>query len=221
MHLHTSTPGQTMRNIFTITCLCLTLTACGSEVPEGAFETPGGALEVTTMQVLVKEIVADGEGPNNSLSRSIPGTFDIDVIAGTSEPEYPIIELEAGDWSDLNFGVEVDDDVAGREAIRLEGNFYPKGGGDSVPLRYLFNSNEVFEIEQPGTITLGSSLHLDAGQMFHPDHWFPTVDLRDAQIDDEGWITLSQTQNVALFNEVSDALDRSTQTALTDGRFLP
>lgn len=212
-----------MRSIISIACLGLLLTACGNseELPEGAFETPGGALEVTDMQVLVKEIVCDGEGPSGSLSRSIPGTFDIDVLAGTSEPEYPIIELEAGDWESLNFGVEVDDDVAGRDAIYLEATFYPEGGGEPVPMRYLFNSNEVFEIEQPGTITLESTLHLDAGNMFHPEYWFPTVDLRDAQLDGEGWITLSQSENIALFNEVSDALDRSTQAALTDDRFLP
>ena len=182
---------------------------------ETVFQTPGGQVEITSLHVLIKEIVFDAEGPAGSISRTIPGTFDVDVLTLESTPEYPLITLGPGRYTTPNFGVEVDDVFPGRDAIEMEGVF--SGNMGDTRFVYTFNSGEVFELSL-AAMTVEEGMILDAGRMFHPSRWFPSVDLNNATLTN-GTIEISRSSNIALFNQMADALDRSTQEGFTDGTF--
>lgn len=208
-----------VRGLISMMVLSLALAGCGGgdgdgggdRLPDGetVFEVEGGTLEVTAMRVLVKEIVFDSDGPR-SVSISRGGTFDIALIEGTSTPEYPLIELEAGTWHDTYLGIEIDDDVAGRHAVELTADYHTDEGTTAVV--FLFNSNEVFEPRFPTPMELAEPLAIDIAKAFHPSRWFPTIDLSTATVGEDGVITVSSSANVSLFNAIADALDRSTQT---------
>ena len=173
---------------------------------------------MASLTVFVKEIVLDGENGDESLSMTVPGTFEVDVLAGTSSPALPDITLSAGTWESLNLGVEIDDDVSGRSAIELEAKFYGEAPEPTVMV-YSLNSGEVFEIEPGSPVNFPTGATIDIPKIFHPSRWFPTVDLNGADVNDEGVIVLSLTSNSTLHRVVSDALDASTQNVFTDGTF--
>lgn len=187
-----------------------------TRLPDGeqVFEVEDGTLEITAMRVLVKEIVFDSDGPDESISKSVPGTFDIHLIAGESEPEYPRIDMGEGTWDSTYLGVEIDDDVDGRDSIELEANYH--SDGSSTDVLFIFNSGEVFEPEFPAQMNLDQPLTIDIAKVFHPSQWFPTIDLSNAEVGDDGVITLSESSNTGQYNEIADALDKSTQSVNAD-----
>jgi hypothetical protein len=202
--------------------LLFVLPACGGDdgtggnngkndtlLPDGeqVFEVEGGTIEITAMRVLIKEIVFDADGPM-TVSISEPGTFDIELIEGTSTPDYPLIEMEAGTWNNTYLGVELDDDVTDRQSVELEAVYHTDDA--STDVLFLFNSGEVFEPQFPSTMELDEPLTIDIARVFHPSRWFPTIDLSDATVGDDGVITLSADSNVPLYREMEEALDRST-----------
>ncbi|MGM0557289.1 MAG: hypothetical protein ACQEVA_12975 [Myxococcota bacterium] len=208
--------------LFFAAALLFLLAGCGGDegagdgnndtlLPDGeqVFEVEGGTLEITAMRVLVKEIVFDSDGPT-SVSISEAGTFDIELIEGTSTPEYPIIELEPGTWESTYLGVEVDDDVTDRQAIEMEATYH--AGDTTTDVLFLFNSGEVFEPQFPTTMQLEETLTIDIARVFHPSGWFPTVDLSNATTNEDGVIVLTPDSNTTIYNDIADALDRSTQT---------
>jgi hypothetical protein len=200
----------------------LALSACFVDLylmsqPDGddLLEIPGGTLELIAVRVLVAELAVDGDGPSGSLSQTVPGTFDIDVLAETSTPAYPTFYLEAGTWESVSFSVELDDSVPGRHALELEGIFYPADGSVARSVLVEFDSGEVFSLTRDAPFALDEPRSLDATEVFDPQRWFVGLNLGNASVS-EGEIVISVNENVALFEQLSLALDQSMEGILED-----
>ena len=96
----------------------------------------------------------------------------------------------------------------------MEGT-YTRLDSSTDPIRFEFNSGEVFEAE-----SAGASVQIDkiaiAKITFDPSIWFSVISserLDNANLDGSGVIVISETQNAAIFSDVADRLDISTQAA--------
>ena len=81
------------------------------------------------------------------------------------------------------------------------------------PIRFEFNSGEVFEAEAESA-TVTSNVSAIAKITFDPIAWFERVSaqkLDNARTNNDGVIVISETKNEAIFDLVADGLDRKTE----------
>lgn len=175
------------------------------------YRSPGD-LQFTDGFITIREVVFDGDivgGNSVSITHSQVVTFDFATGVGT--PANEVIEIPAGDYQSIYLGIELQD-INDDPTLVIEGT-YEKNDGTVYPIRFEFNSGEVFEAEapqatvQPGTTAISKIT-------FNPHDWFAAVPanrLENATVNGNGIIVISESSNAGIFDIVADGLDFSTQ----------
>jgi hypothetical protein len=166
-------------------------------------------LVFTSGTITIREVVFDGEVGATSVSRTIEQVADIDYATGTVTPEV-VIEVPAGDYTDVNLGIELQD-VNDDHTVVIEGT-YTNSSEEVIPIRFEFNSGEVFE-------AIAASVSIEPGAdiigkiTFDAISWFGTVTSNelDNATQTDGVIVISGTSNTTIFDKVADKLDVDTQ----------
>lgn len=171
-------------------------------------------LSFTTGYVWVSEIVFDGTLTTGSLiSRSVTRFSKIDFATGVSTPSLDDITIPVGDYTYVNLGVELRDEDA-QPSVLLEGT-YTRTDSSVSPIRFEFNSGEVFEAETSQQVSVTENEAVLSKIVFDPNVWFsvvPTAALDNATVNGEGIIVISGTSNTPIFDLVADRLDVSTES---------
>jgi hypothetical protein len=171
-------------------------------------------LNFTSGYIWVGEIVFDGSlqsGP--SISRTVARFSKIDFATGVATPSLDDIIIPAGTYSFVNLGVELRDEDA-QPSIVMEGT-YKHTNGSIIPIRFEFNSGEVFEAETSQQVVVNENQNVLSRIVFDPKEWFsvvPTNALDNASVNANGVIVISETRNASIFDLVADRLDVSTQS---------
>ncbi len=173
-------------------------------------KTPG-TLTFTSGTVKIREIVFDGENVTTGSSVSITHEqiATIDLKTGESTPEINVV-IPAGEYKWVNLGVEIYDEVDAPSVI-AEG-FYIDSTGNEVPVRFEFNSGEVFEAESSSFTFVEGSQALGFID-FSPAVWFSTVpkSMLDNAERVNGVILINESVNTDIFDIVAARLDDATQ----------
>jgi outer membrane murein-binding lipoprotein Lpp len=159
--------------------------------------------------ITIREVVFDGEADTVSVSRTIEQIADIDYATGEVSPEI-VIEVPAGDYMGVNLGIELQDENA-EPSVVIEGT-YTNSSGEAIPVRFEFNSGEVFEANAE-RVNIEAGADLVGKISFDAISWFSTVtseELDNATLT-EGVILISGTSNTDIFDIVADKLDVETQ----------
>lgn len=159
--------------------------------------------------ITIREVVFDGDTDTLSVSRTIEQIAYVDYATGDVSPEI-VIEVPAGDYTSVNLGVELQDENS-EPSVVIEGT-YTNSSGEVIPIRFEFNSGEVFEATAP-TVSIEAGADLFGKVTFDAASWFSTVsssDLDEATLTD-GKIIVSSTSNSDIFDIVADKLDVDTQ----------
>jgi len=173
-----------------------------------------GDLQFNSGYITIREVVFDGErsdGESVSITKSEVVTYDF--ATGTSSPANSSVEIPEGEYTGVNLGIELQD-VNNTPCIVIEGT-YEKSDGVVYPIRFEFNSGEVFEASA-ATATIPSGTAAIAKITFDPHARFSTVGynlLENANVNDNGIIVVSESANSDIFDLVADGLDLSTQAA--------
>jgi hypothetical protein len=161
--------------------------------------------------VTIREIVFDGEKSDTTMSVSITHEqiATIDLVTGVATPAVEV-EIPVGAYTDVNLGIEIYDEVDDPSVI-AEG-IYTNADGTEIPVRFEFNSGEVFEADaEAHTFKDGSSAIAEID--FSPAVWFSTI--TGTQLDNAeqvaGVIIVSESYNSGIFDIVADKLDDATQ----------
>jgi len=169
-------------------------------------------LEFNSGSITVREIVFDGERQGaSSVSITHEQISTIDFATGVSTPDIGTVNIPAGTYTSVNLGVELQDENDDPTVV-LEGT-YVNADGISIPIRFEFNSGEVFEADAAGPITLAVEQSAIAKITFDPSDWFSTItttQLDNASLDSNGVIVISETSNAGIFDIVADRLDLAT-----------
>jgi hypothetical protein len=161
-------------------------------------------LAVDSLVVQVGEIVFDAEGPSGSLSVTEEQHVAVDALSGTGN--LVAIGLEPGAYDSPYLGVELWDDGE-QPAIVLEGTL------TGVPIRFVFNSAEVFEAESDALVVPDGEI-MEVVFTLQPHAWFDGVDGTGLTVGADGVAEISETSNSEVFDTVADLLDETT-----DGQF--
>ncbi|MDX1586933.1 MAG: hypothetical protein R3222_09320 [Balneolaceae bacterium] len=162
--------------------------------------------------ITIREIVFDGDMvEGGSVSITHEQVAEIDVATGNTTPSLDAVQIPAGTYSSPNLGIELQD-VNDQPQMVINGTF-TDDTGSQVPLRFEFNSGEVFEAESD-QVTLVENQVATAVITFDPVFWFSDVTtemLNNATRNGEGVIVISETSNADIFTNVADKLDVATQ----------
>lgn len=162
--------------------------------------------------IWVGEIVFDGDiVGGQSVSRTIEGFSKIDFVTGIANPIYNDVIIPAGDYTSVNLGVELRDEDA-QPAIWLTG-MYTRSDGTTSPIDFRFNSGEVFEATA-ASATVSGGKDMLAYIVLDPSVWFSVISastLDNAVVNSNGVIMISSSSNAAIFDDVADRLDVSTE----------
>lgn len=169
----------------------------------------GGDLQFTDGFITISEVVFDGDlvgGGSVSISKEARVVYDFG--SGSSN----VIDIPEGTYNDIYLGIELLDENDNPSLV-ISGTYEKAADGQVYPLRFEFNSGEVFEAEAAsGTILPDTPA--TAKITFDPHAWFAGVSfnrLENASVNSEGVIVISETSNAAIFDLVADGLDLSTE----------
>lgn len=173
--------------------------------------TMSASLLFNSGYVVVREVVFDGDRNNGtSVSITEEKITTIDLINGTANPPF-VMDIPAGTYTSINLGIEIQDETS-RPSVVAEG-VYTNAAGVATPVRFEFNSGEVFEANSVAPVTLNQNTPATAKITFDPHVWFSTVTRTqmDNAVKTNGVIVVSETRNAGIFNIVADRLDNATQ----------
>jgi len=160
--------------------------------------------------VVVREVVFDGNmADGRTISITEEKITTIDMVTGVANPPF-LMDIPAGTYNSVNLGIEIQDETD-RPSVVAEGVF-TNAAGVATPVRFEFNSGEVFEASSDEPVTLAAATPATAKITFDPHVWFSTitaVQLNNA-VRTNGVIIVSETRNTAIFNIVADRLDDAT-----------
>ncbi|MGK7389620.1 MAG: hypothetical protein ACNS60_04690 [Candidatus Cyclobacteriaceae bacterium M2_1C_046] len=189
--------------------IALAVNTTSSQVSNQARMSAANDLQFTSGTITIREVIFDGDTDATSVSRTIEQIADINYATGEVSPEV-IVEVPAGSYSSVNLGIELQDDGS-TPSVLLEGT-YTSSSGESLPIRFEFNSGEVFEANAT-TVDIPAGADLVGKITFDALDWFSVVSaeqLDNATLTD-GVIVISSTSNTAIFSAVADRLDVATQ----------
>lgn len=173
----------------------------------------GGDLQFTDGFITITEVVFDGDlVGDESVSISTEARFTYDFGTGESDPRDNVIDIPAGTYNDVYLGIELLDEND-KPTLVIEGSYEKQADGQIYPLRFEFNSGEVFEAEASSAVVLPDTPAI-AKITFDPHAWFAGVSfsrLENARVNNEGVIVISETSNAGIFDLVADGLDLSTE----------
>ena len=167
-------------------------------------------LEFNSGFFTIREIVFDGENEIQSVSITHEQVSVIDFATGVPNPPLRSVLIPAGVYQGVNLGVELQDEDDS-PTVLLEGT-YTRSDGSSVPIRFAFNSGEVFEANAEH-VTLVADREAIAVITVDPVAWFSVISA--ARLDGaalvNGVLVVSEGVNEAIFSDVADQLDEATQ----------
>ncbi|MCP9236167.1 hypothetical protein [Lewinella sp. JB7] len=212
-------------SLFSTLLLALLITACSKDdAPTTGFQLrmeldkstvnyrSAGDLRFTSGSVVISEIEFDGDradGTSVSLSQESIMTFDL--ATGLPGSGSVAVQIPAGEYRSVYLGIELLDD-GDKPTLVAEGT-YGKEDGTVYPVRFEFNSGEVFEAEADGT-TVEPGTIATSKIVLNPHHWFAGItrsDLEDATVNGSGVILISEESNTDIFDRVADGLDLATE----------
>jgi hypothetical protein len=166
-------------------------------------------IEWTSGSVTICEIVFDGDLSNGeSVSISHEQVSTIDLMTGEAEPEI-FVTIPIGEYTGTYLGIEILDENDSPSVI-AEGT-YTNADNVATPIRFEFNSGEVFEAEaEAHTFKKGDTPVAEID--FSPAVWFSTI--TSTQLDNakrvDGVILVNESNNSNIFDIVADKLDDVT-----------
>lgn len=188
--------------------LQVSTTSSSSSIVNGRVNN-ANKLSFTKGKIRFREVVFDGDLGTRTISVTHEQIAFIDYATGNISPKV-FIDVNPGDYKNVNLGIEIQDEDS-EPSIVIEGT-YISSEEVSIPVRFEFNSGEVFEADAESvTITGGSNI---VGKItFDALDWFSVVSvgsLDNATLTD-GVMIISETSNTDIFDKVADRLDVATQ----------
>ncbi|WP_456462459.1 hypothetical protein [Lutibacter sp.] len=169
-------------------------------------------LVFNTGSVIIREIVFDGEKTSGgSVSITHEQISTINLVTGVTSPAVEVI-IPIGEYNSVNLGIEIQDENDSPSVI-AEGIYTDKDGMET-PLKFEFNSGEVFEANAT-SYTFGADSYAIAEIDFSPAVWFSSITgtMLDNANRVDGVILVNESTNSNIFDIVADKLDDATQAA--------
>ena len=161
--------------------------------------------------VIVREVVFDADKDDGAtVSFTEEKITTIDMVTGNANPPFTMT-IPPGVYTSVSLGIEIQDETDKPSVVAI--GTYTSPAGVRTPIRFEFNSGEVFEASSDDvSVTIQHDTPVTAKISFDPHDWFSVI--TSTQLDNavrtNGVIIISETRNSAIFYLVADRLDELT-----------
>ncbi|KAB2805342.1 DUF4382 domain-containing protein [Phaeocystidibacter luteus] len=167
-----------------------------------------GELNFTSAYAVVTEVElereSESEGVESESEIDITGNFRVDLMTGESMPEFPTVEVEAGEYDELEVTIGSED--LSETAIFLEGEYETVAG-----ITYSFEIELVgeleLEIEDENGITIEANDVRDILVSIDLNTIMSSMDFDNASVNSNGVIVISAQSNEDLYAQFIAMLD--------------
>lgn len=148
----------------------------------------------------------DGEEDNEKVE--FKGSYVVDLIAGTSDPEFVNGNLTPGFYEEIE--IELARTLADNNTMFIVFKYKPDTG-DSVTVEFSTKETLEFEFEDDNGFQIEEAALTNFLVLINLDSLFAGVDLSLATVSDDGVIRINDTTNTNLAKIVKDNLDDSCE----------
>ncbi len=148
----------------------------------------------------------DDSGKHSDDEIEFEGQFVVDLLKGTSNPEFRITDIAPGVYKELE--VKISPIMDDGNSIFIQFNYHADST-DSVIVEYTSNREIKFEIENHSGMQFNGNAINQILILFDLDKLFSGVDLSMAISDNDGVIRINSSSNTGLSNSLWQNLDNA------------
>ncbi|WP_286748309.1 hypothetical protein [Roseivirga sp. UBA1976] len=167
-------------------------------------EVFAGVTEIE-LETLEEDLEEEENGEDENEEVEFEGNFIINLLTGTSDPDFGLSELLAGVYQEVE--VEFENILEGDKTLIVNFNFTPEGATE--PTFVEFSTAEEFELE----IENEAGFVLDGGTVnailvtLDLDVLFSSIDFSSLVADEDGVIRINENSNSDLMQEIVEKLE--------------
>ena len=172
-------------------------------------------LEFETLEENEAEDVTDGQdgdddGENDNEEIEFDGPFEVDLIAGTSTPDFGVANIAPGIYEEMEMEIGPVLDNGNSVFIAFD---IPREGQDTLKIQYAYTGEIEIEIEHEGGFQIDGGALNPMLILLDLDSLMSGIDFSQAIADSDGIIRLNNTSNSSL----ADIIDSNFDSALEGG----
>lgn len=156
---------------------------------------------------------ADGDGEDDSEEIEFEGEYVVDLINGTSTPDFGISTLLPGVYEEVELEMEPILDGGNTMFIVFE---YTPGGGTPVTVEYSNSYDIEFELEKDGGFTVDEGSLNRLLILLDLDALFSGVNLNAAEAGTDGIVRINENSNPGLASAIENNLDKVLEAGEDD-----
>jgi len=150
----------------------------------------------------------DDNGDDDSEEVEFKGSYVVDLIAGTSNPEFVNGKLKPGFYEE--FEIELGRTLANSNTMFFVFKYKPTTG-DSVRVEFSSKETLEFEFEDDNGFEVTEGTLKNFLVLINLDNLFSGVDLSTATVSEDGVVRINETTNSSLASIVKSNLDKSCE----------
>lgn len=176
-------------------------------------EVFAGVTEIE-LETLEEDLEEEENGEDENEEVEFEGNFIINLLTGTSEPDFGLSELLAGVYQEVE--IEFENILEGDKTLIVNFNFIAEG--DTHPTFVEFSTSEEFEIE----IENEAGFMLDGGAVnailvtLDLDVLLASIDFGSIAADEDGVIRINETSNSNIMQIIVDKLEAALEVEEED-----
>ena len=143
----------------------------------------------------------DGDGEDDNEEIEYEGEFVVDLIAGTSTPDFGVTDIAPGIYEEME--IELNPILEGGITMFVAFDYTPDGAVDAVRYEYSTSAEMEFEIEPEGGFILDEGALNQLLVLIDLDAMFANIDLNNVTVDSDGVVRINSESNVDLANQIA------------------
>ncbi len=144
---------------------------------------------------------SDGDGEDDNEEIEFEGNFVVDLIAGTSTPDFGEASIAPGLYEEME--IELRPILDGGMTIFVAFDYTPDGTTDVVRYEYSTRAEMEFEIEPEGGFLLDEGALNQMLVLIDLDAMFANIDLNTATADADGIVIINNNSNVDIAVQIA------------------
>ena len=145
----------------------------------------------------------DNGDDDSSQEVEIKGNFIVDLLAGTSNPDFGITGITPGVYDKLE--IKMSPILADGNTLKVVFD-YSLDGSDPVTVEISTKKELEFEIESNSVLDLSGVSTSDILVLFDLDQLLANIDLSGATVDGDGVIRINDASNTAIANSITSSI---------------
>ena len=143
----------------------------------------------------------DGDGEDDNEEVEYEGEFVVDLIAGTSTPDFGEATIAPGIYEEME--IELSPILEDGNSVFVAFEYTPDGVADPVRYEYSTSAEMEFELEPEGGFILDEAVLNQMLVLIDLDAMFASLDLSTATADVDGVVRINSSSNVDLFDQIA------------------